>query len=550
MINFRYFIATAALSALMSLQALAATASISFSDPSVTVGSEVNVTMKVSSTDGTLSRSDITLSYDSNLLQFVSGTDSEGGAGTVRIKGATNGSGTGTLEYNLKFNTLASGKASIKLANYEVYDTDEAIAQITHQGSSAVTISSASTSSNNALLSSLVVSPGTLTPEFASTITEYSVIVGTDVNTLAINASTEDSGAKTSVTGNENLNMGENDVAITVTAADGMTQAMYTIKVTKQEGGPSAEDAAQALGNSQTVNEGVKLSSKERTITIMNPGSDVEIPEGFAESSIEIDGHQVKGWVWKEDTDHQYVIVYGMNDAGELCFYRYDLSEKTLQRYFEDPVEASIKKDAASYPEVVARYDKLVSQYNSMFILACVLGGLVLILFIFVLVLLTQRKGSSGSDSFRRMSPSAPDKKTEIPDSSEESLDETRALDSLRRSADLEDDMTDPNLEMTRVLSRSERNSLSESKKSEKTLAADAGLEFEDLDLEETTESSDEAVETPEDLGATKAFDFNSEWTSANSLSKFANSMTPSTNDIDSHNEDNKEKNGLDIEDL
>ena len=287
MINFKYFIATAALSAFMSVQALAATASISFSDPSVTVGSEVNVTMKVSSTDGTLSRSDITLGYDSNLLQFVSGTDAEGGAGTVRVKGATNGAGTGTLEYNLKFNTLSSGSASIKLANYEVYDTDEAIAEVTHQGSSTVTVSSKSASANNALLSSLQVSPGTLTPEFSGTVTEYSVIVGTDVNTLAINASTEDSGATTSVSGNENLNMGENTVSVVVTAADGMTQAQYTIKVNKQEGGPNADDA-QAAG-SQTVNEGVKLSSKEKTITIMNPGSDVEIPAGFAESTIDID---------------------------------------------------------------------------------------------------------------------------------------------------------------------------------------------------------------------------------------------------------------------
>lgn len=546
MINFRYFIATAALSALMSLQALAATASISFSDPSVTVGSEVNVTMKVSSTDGTLSRSDITLSYDSNLLQFVSGTDAEGGAGTVRVKGATNGSGTGTLEYNLKFNTLASGKASVKLANYEVYDTDEAIAQVTHQGSSAVTISSGSTSSANALLSSLVVSPGTLTPEFSSTITEYSVIVGTDVTTLAINATTEDSGAKTEVTGNENLNMGENDVAVVVTASDGMTQATYTLKVTKQEGGPSAADAALNSGSSETINEGVKLSSKEKTITIMNPGSDVEIPEGFAESSIEIDGHQVKGWVWKDDTDHQYVIVYGMNDAGELCFYRYDLSEKTLQRYFEDPVEASIKKDAASYPEVVARYDKLVSQYNSMFILACVLGGLVLILFIFVLVLLTQRKGSSGGDAFRRKS-SGDLKNQDASDSSSDSLDETRALDSIRRTtSDLEDELTDSNLEMTRVITKSEMNSFSDSAKSEKTLAADAGLDLEDLDLDDSDSS---AAETADELGETKAFDLNSEWTSANSLSKFANANASSVT-ADSDAEETSEGNGLDIEDL
>ena len=545
MIHFKYFIATAALSALLSLQALAATASISFSDPSVTVGSEVNVTMKVSSTDGTLSRSDITLGYDTNLLQFVSGTDAEGGAGTIRVKGATNGAGTGTLEYNLKFNTLSSGSAAIKLANYEVYDTDEAIAEVTHQGSSTVTVSSSSTSSNNALLSSLLVSPGTLTPEFSSTVTEYSVIVGTDVNTLAINASTEDSGASTSVSGNENLNMGENTVSVTVTAADGMTQAQYTIKVNKQEGGPSAGDAQAA--NTQTVNEGVKLSSKEKTITIMNPGTDVEIPAGFAESTIDIDGHQVKGWVWKEDTEHQYCIVYGMNDAGELNFYRYDLSEKTIQRYFEDPVEVDTKKNAEKYPEVVERYDKLVGQYNSMFVLACVLGGLVLLLFIFVIVLLTQRRGSSHTDLLRRSD--SQDPKSGVPEASpSEKLDETIALDTLMRKDNLNtEDLVNPELEMTRVITKKSVQNKDDSSLTEKRIAQETGLDLEDLDLD----SDDSDVTTAdEDLGATKAFDLNNEWKTASSLNRFASSNVQAADETVSAEEDTAESNGLDIEDL
>ena len=547
MIHFKYFLATAALSALLSLQALAATASISFSDPSVTVGSEVNVTMKVSSTDGSLSRADITLGYDTNLLQFVSGTDAEGGAGTVRVKGATNGAGTGTLEYNLKFNTLSSGSAAIKLANFEVYDTDEAIAEVTHQGSSTVTVSSGATSSNNALLSSLMVSPGTLTPEFSSTITEYSVIVGTDVNTLAINAATDDSGASTSVSGNENLNMGENTVSVTVTAADGMTQALYTIKVNKQEGGPSAADAQAA--NTQTVNEGVKLSSKEKTITIMNPGTDVQIPAGFAESTIDVDGHQVKGWVWKEDTEHQYCIVYGMNDAGELNFYRYDLSEKTIQKYFEDPVELKIKEDAAKYPEVVERYDKLVGQYNSMFILACILGGLVLLLFIFVVVLLTQRKGSSHTDTFRRPDPQDPGKTHTSADTAKENLDETIALDTLGRKQAFEaEDISNPELEMTRVISKKDKHVLDETAMAEKKIAEETGLDFEDLDLD--IEDSD-VKEAKEDLGATKAFDLSNEWKTASSLNKFASTNASTvTEETVSDGEDNQDGNGLDIEDL
>ena len=229
----KYFITTAALTLLFSLEALASTASISFSDPSVTVGSDVNVTMKVASSDATLARADVTVSYDASLLEFVSGTDASGGAGTVRINGASNGSGTGTLEYNLKFHTLSNGTAAISIQNYDIYDTDESVAELVHQGSSTVSIAAQSTASSNAQLSSLVVSPGTLTPAFSSDTTSYSLIVGTDVDTLAVNAIAADAGASVQVSGNEQLSMGDNTVTITVTAADG-TSANYILTVSKR----------------------------------------------------------------------------------------------------------------------------------------------------------------------------------------------------------------------------------------------------------------------------------------------------------------------------
>lgn len=543
MSHFKYFLTTAAISVILSMQALAATASISFSDPTVTVGSEVNVTMKVSSPDGTLSRSDITLGYDSSLLEFVSGTDAEGGAGTIRVNGATNGAETGTLEYNLKFNTLASGSAKVSLSNFEVYDTDESIAEITHQGSSTVTISSAASASNNAILASLVVSPGTLTPEFVNNVTDYSVIVGTSVDTLAINAVTADTGATVAVTGNEQLNMGENNVAITVTAADGSTQATYNIKVTKQEGGPNADDAAQNGVPTETVNEGVKLSSKEKTITIMNPGSDVVIPEGFAESTIDIDGHQVKGWVWKHDSDHQYCIVYGMNDAGELNFYRYDLQEKTLQRYFEDPVAEDIKTNAEKYPEVVERYDKLVGQYNSMFILACALGGIVIILLIFMIVVLTQRRHMPQHGSLRSMK----DQNDAKAGSSDDSvpLDETIAFNRIGNGNDSvsSDDSSDPELEMTRIITKNEKADYNMTKNLSQ-VAASSGLDLEDLDEEDEALSVSESSDSKEDMGSTKAFDFNKEWKKSN----LKDTKISSADDSEANK--TSSDSGLDIEDL
>ena len=461
----KYIFCTAAATMLLSITALASTGQISFSDPSVTLGTDVNVTMKVKSTDGTLSKADITVTYDTSVLEFVSGTDADGGAGTVRIHGASNGAGTGELAYNLKFKTLTAGPTSINISTQEVYDSNEALVDITHQGSSTVQVAAEASASGDASLAELTVSPGELSPEFSEDVTSYDVTVGTDVDRLAINAVAAGEGASVSVSGNDALNMGENAVSITVKAQDG-TQTVYNLKVTKQEGG-----ASDAEGSTETVNEGVKLSSKEKTITIMNPGTDVEIPDGFAESTIDIDGHQVKGWVWKADSDHQYCILYGMNDAGELSFYRYDLTEKTLQRYFEDPVEVELKQNAEDYPSLLERYDALVNRYNFQFILSCVLGAVSLALCVGICMLL-RRNRKHGMDTIRKMNQAQEETGTiSIPAApaveAEDALGETRVMPATGAAGETSA------LEQTRILNTVSQETQTEDEDLESTVLLD-----------------------------------------------------------------------------
>ena len=248
----------------------AADGQLSFSDPTAKVGEEITVNMKVKS-DTPLARVDITLRYDSNALQFISGTNTDGGAGTLRVHGTGDNSVANTLAFALKFKAASAGQSSITVEKQEIYSGDESLLNLTHVGKGAVNITAEETSSESAAESS-----------------------------------------------------------------------------------SSAEESEET----ETKNEGVKLTAKDKSITIMNPGSDVKIPDGFWESTIDVDGHQVKGWVWKADTEHQYIIVYGMNDAGDLHFYRYDLKEKTIQRYFQDPLEAEQKKNAESYPTLLNQYDK------------------------------------------------------------------------------------------------------------------------------------------------------------------------------------------------
>ena len=110
---FKVSLAAAMLCTWASFTAMAAQGTISFSDPQVNAGDEVNVSMKVTADEGTaLESANIVLTYPSG-LEFVSGTDADGGAGAVRVHGTTNGAGTALLEYNLKFKTTQAGSFGI-----------------------------------------------------------------------------------------------------------------------------------------------------------------------------------------------------------------------------------------------------------------------------------------------------------------------------------------------------------------------------------------------------------------------------------------------------
>ena len=77
------FILTLIFSAVIAFNAFAMGISISFADVNATVGDEVNLVMSLSSTDGNIDSAKIMLSYDDSILDFVGGTNAQGGAGSI-----------------------------------------------------------------------------------------------------------------------------------------------------------------------------------------------------------------------------------------------------------------------------------------------------------------------------------------------------------------------------------------------------------------------------------------------------------------------------------
>ena len=84
------------------------------------------------------------------------------------------------------------------------------------------------TKSSNSKLESLQIAEGAISPEFSSSVKEYTINVPNEVTKLSIAAVADSSKATVKITGNEELVVGDNTIKIIVTAEDG-SQTTYSV---------------------------------------------------------------------------------------------------------------------------------------------------------------------------------------------------------------------------------------------------------------------------------------------------------------------------------
>ena len=302
----------------------AASGKLSFSDPTASVGDQVSVTMKITA-DAALGSSDVMLQYDADALEFVSGTNSNGGAGSVRVIGSAESADQKTFSFTLKFNALKAGTSSITVKSQEVYDADSKAVTLDHVGSSSVKINAADSSSKDASLASLTISPGTLKPAFSADVTEYTAAVSSDVSSITVSAPAKDGGAKVAVSGNDELQDGENTITCTVTAEDGETTKTYTIVVTRSDDAAASDGETDA--DSAETNAGVV--GQDGNWTVADTFDDSELPSGFTATEIEYEGRTVKA----ATDDSGMILLYMTDDSGNGDFFVYNSETGTLSAY-------------------------------------------------------------------------------------------------------------------------------------------------------------------------------------------------------------------------
>ena len=330
---------TAAMIPFQNFKAYAATGKISFTDPSVTVGTAVSVTMSIEATDDSyLGAAEIMLSYDSSILEFTGGDNANGGAGSIRVVGFTSSASEKKMSFQLNFNTLQAGTATLSVTSQEIYSFNEELMVMAKVGNSKVTVSAPVTYSNDATLGSLAISPGTLSPAFSPDVTSYTATVGEDAATLVVNAPANHSGAKVSLSGNTNLKAGTNKVTCKVTAEDNQTVKTYTISVTK-----AGTEATTQTEEAETESE--SLAPADLTVTVDNTAyrvavslEGISIPEGY---ETDVYPYQETEIACARGIAKNLILFYLIPESGDGGFFIYEESSDSFRKL--QNVEVSAK---------------------------------------------------------------------------------------------------------------------------------------------------------------------------------------------------------------
>lgn len=334
----------------------AASAELRFTDPSTTVGAEVEVTAKLTSSVNIQSL-DATLTYDSSMLKFISGDNASGGDGTITLSGS--GSGT-SMDFILKFQALEEGTAKVEVSQASGKDSSGSSLQITN-GSSAVTIGPGDPS-----LITEDEDTGTVSgdgPQVEVDGVQY--VVSNDFSDAVIPSGFERSEMTF-----------EGTTCQVVTQAASGESAMY---LAPMDGGEA--DFFLYISDSGTFIpfEEVEIA-QDRYLVLLRDDGATKLPSQYQETTLTMNGKEFTAW---QDTDNaDYYMIYALNSDGEKALYRYDTVDKTYQRY--EPQASADDTQTKSSPKGL--WGKILRFIEDFLDIAVILGGLLLLILLIIII--------------------------------------------------------------------------------------------------------------------------------------------------------------------
>lgn len=220
----------------VEVQAATGKSTIAVSSGEVKVGESLTVTVKVKTSSGGSAKAKMKLTYDEDVLEFVSCSATyDGGAG---------GSVTATASsMTVKFKAIEEGRCPLYVEAVNGVDAnsgnslssvEDCSTNITVKAGSGNNSSSGNLSADNSL-QELLLSAGTLSPAFAGNIVSYTASVPNSVTDVEVEVKTSNANAQIeAIAGNTDLQVGVNTIKIVVKAENGAL-ATYTIDLTREE---------------------------------------------------------------------------------------------------------------------------------------------------------------------------------------------------------------------------------------------------------------------------------------------------------------------------
>lgn len=386
-------------------EAASATITVSTDTEEIHAGDTVEVKLTISA-DATIGDFEAFISYDDTIFEFYSAASCiTGGAGFLKVSDIGASPSAQERTYRIWFTALTQGECEVALYDRPVVYcyTDGSEMSVTGVSKTFSVLPSATASSNSRLSALYLVDnrPETvkLSPTFASETTSYYAAIPHDSDMVIVSAIAEDSLANVEVAGGKNLQIGNNEVLITVTAEDG-SRTVYTIYVYRYEFAEEEEEPTVIPEEPQiTVEPGIAVEVTEEqvliteyhTYTVCEKPEEFVLPDGYVQTTLMLQEVQVPAYVKQGESPEEFLLLVLKNEAGEVNWYRYDRVEQTLQRVSEEEyiVTQVIQSNDESLKEAIKEYE--VHQSLLTFAVA-LLFGICFVLLMVILGLCIRRK--------------------------------------------------------------------------------------------------------------------------------------------------------------
>lgn len=385
-----------------AVRAASATITLTAKEEEIRVGDTVEIRLTIKA-DAVIGDFEAFINYDDSVLEFYSAVSCiTGGAGFLRVADVGASPSEQDRTYRIYFKAIAQGDCEIAIYDRPVvYGYNDGVEMSVTGVSKLFSVLPAEDASSDSRLSALYLVDNhtqlvALTPVFSTGVTEYYAAVPYESESLIVSAIASDEKAEVEVLGGQELNFGNNEVLITVTA-ENSSKTVYTIYVYRaevptqesEETLPTEKPVMPESGIAMEQEDGQTFVTEYHTYTVCDKPEAFLVPDGYIETSLKIGEIETKAYA-KQGAE-EFLLLVLQNEAGEVNWYCYDRVEQTLQRVKQEEfvVTQIIEKNEEALQEAIDQYQ--IQQMGLSVVIAFV-SGICFVLLMVILWLCVRQK--------------------------------------------------------------------------------------------------------------------------------------------------------------